>query len=108
MSHPVALPFRILPNMRAFLRFCLDERLDNTAKIANVRMPTLILHGKNDRLITVDQGRCLYRCAKSAGVDVRFVEFDNCGHNNVNSAPEYLPEVYKFVQTHRHHDIIQF
>ncbi|PXF47257.1 Monoacylglycerol lipase ABHD12 [Gracilariopsis chorda] len=108
MSHPVALPFRVVPNMRAFLRFCLNDTLDNTVKIANVRIPTLILHGKNDRFITVDQGRCLYRCAKTAGVDVRLVEFDNCGHNNVNAAPDYLPEVHQFLQRHRQRDIISF
>ncbi|KAI0560774.1 hypothetical protein FGB62_100g18 [Gracilaria domingensis] len=100
MSHPIALPFRILPNMRAFLRLCLSEKLDNAAKISQVKLPTLILHGTNDRMITVEQGRCLYECAKRAGVDVHFEEFATCGHNNVNSAPNYLQVVHRFVWTH--------
>ncbi|CAN8069529.1 unnamed protein product [Agarophyton chilense] len=100
MSHPIAFPFRILPNMRAFLRLCLDEKLDSASKIALVKLPTLILHGTDDRMITVEQGRYLYECAKKGGVDVHFEEFETCGHNNVSSAPNYLKVVNEFILMH--------
>jgi alpha-beta hydrolase superfamily lysophospholipase len=53
------MPF--LPNV--FLGY-MRNRFDNASKIASVSCPVLVLHGENDRTISVAQGRAVYAAAR--------------------------------------------
>lgn len=98
LTHPIASPFRVLPYMPAFFRYCLKEKLDSIAKIRHVSMPLLILHGERDAMIGVEQGEKLYQAARGAGNDnVRFVRFPDRGHNDVNRAPHFLRVLHSFL-----------
>ena len=48
--------------------------------------PTLIIHGKNDQVVPVDQSRRLERALKAAGVEVKLVEIAGEGHGFVQAA----------------------
>lgn len=101
LTHPVARAFRILPynGMERLFKWVLRERLDSQDKIGKVSVPVLILHGKRDRMISVDQGELLARKARLGGNEqVEFHAFADCGHVDVSSAPAYLSILYAFVQ----------
>jgi hypothetical protein len=61
-----------------------DEEHDgfgNAAKIGQVRMPTLIIHGLSDVLIPAADGRDLHR--SSAAADKRLLLIPGAGHNDL-------------------------
>lgn len=101
MTHPLAKPFRVVPYCDKFFRLVLKERLDSVGKMHRLTVPTLILHGELDRMISVQQGQKLYDAAKKAGVEeIEFVRFPGCGHNNVCGSPDYLRVVNRFLDKH--------
>jgi pimeloyl-ACP methyl ester carboxylesterase len=62
----------------------LDEALDgfgNLAKIAEIQTPTLIIHGEQDRLIPVENGRALFEHA--AAPHKQLVLIPDAGHNDL-------------------------
>jgi pimeloyl-ACP methyl ester carboxylesterase len=58
-----------------------QDGFGNLEKIAQVRVPTLIIHGQEDRLIPVENGEALYEHAGAA--DKRLVTIPNAGHNDL-------------------------
>ena len=55
------------------------SRLDSLAKIPNVDVPLLIVHGDRDTLIPIEQGRRLYA---AAGEPKQFHTIEGAGHND--------------------------
>jgi alpha-beta hydrolase superfamily lysophospholipase len=53
----------------------------NDRKIAEVRIPTLIIHGEADRIIPVEEGRALYSLSGAREKTAIFVP--NAGHNDL-------------------------
>ena len=50
---------------------------DRTERVAQITAPTLVLHGANDKLLTVEHGR---HSAETI-VGARFKVYENMGHN---------------------------
>jgi pimeloyl-ACP methyl ester carboxylesterase len=61
-----------------------DEARDgfgSLAKISQIQVPTLIIHGEADWLIPIENGRVLYE--RSGAVDKRLVTIPRAGHNDL-------------------------
>jgi len=57
------------------------DGFDNVRKIQQVNVPTLIIHGEEDQIIPVDNGRTLY---ESSGAEhKRLVIISDAGHNDL-------------------------
>lgn len=101
LTHPSCRIFRLLPRTRELARWALfGSALDNVARIQRLRagaVPTLLLHGKEDTFIPVEQGRRMAAAAQEAGIDLTMVEFDGIGHVNVNGAEPFLRTLIKFL-----------
>ncbi len=69
------------------------ERYDSLAAAPTVRVPTLVLHGRLDQIIPVSHGR---RVAEALP-DVRWVEVDGYGHNDLLGAPLVWEELGRFL-----------
>jgi pimeloyl-ACP methyl ester carboxylesterase len=57
------------------------DGFDHLDKIARVRVPTLIIHGQDDRLIPVKDGHVLYE--HCGATDKRLVTIPHAGHNDL-------------------------
>jgi pimeloyl-ACP methyl ester carboxylesterase len=57
------------------------DGFDHLDKIARVRVPTLIIHGQDDRLIPVENGHALYE--HCGATDKRLVTIPHAGHNDL-------------------------
>jgi pimeloyl-ACP methyl ester carboxylesterase len=73
------------------------DGLGHPEKIAQVRVPTLIIHGEADWLIPVENGRTLY--ARAGADDKRLVTIPHAGHNDLLFAGQrpYFEAVRAFV-----------
>jgi pimeloyl-ACP methyl ester carboxylesterase len=101
LTHPSCRMFSVLPRTRDLATWALfGSALDNVARFARVRaaaVPVLLLHGRGDTFIPVEQGRRVAAAARKAGVDVEMVEFDGIGHVNVNGAEPFLRTLIGFL-----------
>ena len=61
------------------VQLLLSQKFDAIDKIADVRMPVIVLHGASDRYVPVDLGRRLY---DAASAPKRLVVVDGGTHNN--------------------------
>jgi alpha-beta hydrolase superfamily lysophospholipase len=64
------------------LQWLITQRFDAAQKIERIRMPLLVVHGSEDRLISPALGRALYERAPSPK---RFVLVDGGSHHNTNA-----------------------
>jgi len=64
------------------LQWLITQRFDAAQKIERIRMPLLVVHGSEDRLIAPALGRALYERAPSPK---RFVLVDGGSHHNTNA-----------------------
>ena len=69
-----ALTFSWLP-----AKALLTQKFDSLDKIGNVRMPVLVVHGKNDRLLPSRFSEALYQAAPSPK---KLLLVENASHNN--------------------------
>ena len=71
----------------------------NDLKIAEVRIPTLIIHGEMDRIIPVEEGRALYSLSGAEDKTALFVP--NAGHNDLleQDPVAYMESLRRFTQT---------
>jgi alpha-beta hydrolase superfamily lysophospholipase len=60
----------------------ITQRFDAGARIADVRVPVLVVHGSDDRLIPPSLGRALF---ERATAPKRFVLVDGASHHNANA-----------------------
>ena len=58
----------------------LRHRFENARKLANVKVPMLIMHGTRDSIIPLDMSR---RLANAAGDRATFVPIEGGNHNDV-------------------------
>ena len=77
-----------------------DEARDgfgNLDKIAQVRVPTLIIHGQDDWLIPVENAHALYE--HSGAADKRLLTVPGAGHNDlmVLGSAQYFEAIRNFV-----------
>lgn len=108
LSHPVGFPLRILPWGRASLRYFFREKLDSENKMANVKVPVLILHGEGDWMVPVAQGRALYEAAVRGGNRMaELVVVPGCSHSDVNASPNFVPLLNNFLEKHLKNPIPQ-
>jgi para-nitrobenzyl esterase len=70
---------------------CASETLMSASPAAHVDAndpPVLLVHGVNDRTVSVEQSRAFYRALRSKGVDARLIEIPGVDHSFVGSTPE--------------------
>ena len=60
--------------------------------------PTMIVHGTNDRLIPVEQGRLFFEALEAAGVTVVYVPVEGDGHGI--AAPDAYRRIAEFFDEH--------
>ncbi|MDI3284289.1 alpha/beta hydrolase [Polyangium sp. 15x6] len=93
-------PFTSLPDVGAeifpFLpvRLLLRDRFDSAERARDVNVPVLIVHGVQDELIPVEQGRALASRLPNA----QLVQIPWGGHTNLWSFPETTAAVLAFVR----------
>ncbi|BBM85138.1 alpha/beta hydrolase [Candidatus Uabimicrobium amorphum] len=76
-----------------------EERIfDNGEKIREVTKPLLILHGKQDYIIRVEEAQENYTNAKAT--DKKLVVLEHVGHNDIMGAPNYFPAIEDFCHKH--------
>lgn len=66
---------------------------------ANVRVPILLMHGKDDSVVPLEQSTRMAAALQRAGKNVKFIEFDGEDHHFSNAATRerYLVELEKFL-----------
>jgi len=57
------------------------DGFDNAGILETLSVPTLVIHGREDRIIPVDDGRELYR--RAGTLNKRIVEIPRAGHNDL-------------------------
>ena len=74
-----------------------DVEFPNLAKIRNVTLPTLIIHGEHDTLIPVSEARDLFQ--NSGAKDKRLVIISHADHNDVmvSGIQQYFTAIAEFV-----------
>jgi class 3 adenylate cyclase/alpha-beta hydrolase superfamily lysophospholipase len=80
-------------NMRQLIE--LDAKLDIREILDQIRVPTLVLHSKNDKLVPVENGR--YFADHIPGA--RYVEHETAAHGDI---PSFWPDIEEFVFGERH------
>jgi len=84
--------FRIFP-----LTLILNQRLDSLAKIREIQMPSLFIHGTADRVVPPEMGRQLYEASGARRKELFLVK--NAGHENcaAMAGDAYQQKVSKFL-----------
>ena len=62
------------------VRLLLKDRFDSLSKIPDIKTPTLIIHGRNDRIIPFKYGQTLY---DAANAPKKLIALDGVGHNDI-------------------------
>lgn len=100
MEMAVALFPLVRPVLTTF-PFFLKDKFDNRVKSKLVRVPTLVVHGRQDEIVPFDQGTEVASLIR----DSEFVPFD-MGHNNVYEPPHgsrLIQFMVKFALEHQPH-----
>jgi alpha-beta hydrolase superfamily lysophospholipase len=71
----------------------------NDVKIKDIRIPTLIIHGEEDEIIPVTEGRALYALSGAAQKEALFVP--GAGHNDLfeRGGEEYMRSITVFTRS---------
>jgi len=69
------------------------DRFDSLSKIQSIHAPLLILHGAQDNIVPIAQGRKLFTQAQEPK---KMLEFDESSHNNMWDVPSYSQNVIQF------------
>lgn len=79
-----------------FLEYFPRTRFDNLRKIAQIRVPVLILHGTQDDLVPFEMGKRLFEAANEPKT---FFPVEGAGHNDIYviAQEDYLDQMRKFV-----------
>ncbi len=73
----------------------------NDTRIRKFQKPILIIHGTQDWIIPVDEGKLIYDCIPD-GVEKKLVLIEDAGHNNIFSfREEYTTPLKEFIQKHK-------
>lgn len=84
---------RIVPVLP--VHWVISSRLDSLAKIENVNVPLLVIHGDRDNVVPFEQGKRLYEAANEPK---RFLTVPGAGHNDafLVGGEEYFEELRRF------------
>lgn len=99
VKHPITIPFRFLPYFNETVLDEVKEVFRTDKRLADVYCPILILHDREDEIISFELGKKLYESAKKtrpadAG-PIKFIEFnENLGHKWIYLS-ERLPEILR-------------
>ncbi len=75
-----------------------DEEYDSLGAVRSIRLPALVIHGEEDRIIPVEQGERIAEALEDAGSDVRWVRIPSTGHNDLMARPRVWSELRRFVR----------
>ena len=75
------------------VRLLLRDRFDSGAKAAEIKVPTLIVHGTHDEVIPFDLGETL----SHAIVGARFFPVQGAHHNDLWESEDVVERVFEFV-----------
>jgi uncharacterized protein len=78
MGDMAAAVFPLLPG-----RLLVRDRFDSLSKVAELKLPTLVVHGDRDEVVPASQGRALARAIPGA----ELVDVPHAGHNDVLERP---------------------
>jgi pimeloyl-ACP methyl ester carboxylesterase len=78
MGDMAAAVFPLLPG-----RLLVRDRFDSLSKVAELKLPTLVVHGDRDEVVPASQGRTLARAIPGA----ELVDVPQAGHNDVLERP---------------------
>ncbi|VDN01452.1 unnamed protein product, partial [Thelazia callipaeda] len=73
---------------------CFSDRFDIVKKIGEIEMPTLIAHGVQDMIVTIEHGKALYRQCPGA---VQPLWIPDVGHNNLENSALLWSRIRKFI-----------
>ncbi|WP_411817084.1 alpha/beta hydrolase family protein [Hyphococcus sp. DH-69] len=68
----------------------------------NFTAPVLLIHGRNDTIVPIEQSRDMETALKRSGKTVTFVELDGEDHwlSTASTRTQYLTETSRFLETH--------
>lgn len=69
------------------------DRFDSLSRAPELKVPTLILHGTRDPVVSFELGQALSRAIPGA----KFVSVEGAGHNDLFDRPESLSAILDFV-----------
>jgi hypothetical protein len=72
------------------------DRFDSLSRINSIKVPLLILHGKEDGIVPYEEGLTLY---KHAHEPKKMVQFEHGNHNNLWGYSEFSREVIHYIET---------
>ncbi|VDN95283.1 unnamed protein product [Brugia pahangi] len=73
---------------------CCGDRFNSFKKISEIEMPTLIAHGVQDMIVTVEHGKALYQLCPGA---VKPLWIPDVGHNNLENSSMLWRRMRKFI-----------
>lgn len=73
----------------------LRERYDSVLAAESVKCPSLLIHGEQDSLIPVEQGK---KVAQKLGAKVRWISVSEVGHNDLLAHPLIWTEIDSFLR----------
>ncbi len=78
------------------IHFLLRTKYDSLSKIGDIKVPILIMHGDNDKLVPFEHGRKLYEAANEPK---EFYTIPGAGHNDTHivGGEEYFDVIKNFV-----------
>ncbi|ESQ94548.1 alpha/beta hydrolase family protein [Asticcacaulis benevestitus] len=82
-----------------------ESNLDSASPIKNVKnvnVPILIVHGKDDTVVPIEQSTSMVSALKTAGKDVTFVQYDHTDHWETNEASriDMYKTIVAFIEKH--------
>lgn len=80
-------------------RFLLKDHYDSLKKIKDIQTPTLIIHGKKDKLIPYHHSKILYDAAASSKKSLIFLENEN--HNSVFFTEANVPVILDWLKENK-------
>ncbi len=79
-----------------FMSSIAGNSFDNLARVGHVKVPLLVIHGTDDRVIPFSMGREIYNNAETGK---QFVKIEGAGHNNLQRSygQAYWPPIVDFI-----------
>ena len=79
------------------LKHLLTQQWDSAGSVAGLQQPLLIVHGRFDKIVPIEQGRAVFKAAGST--DKQFLEVADRGHHNLWTV-EMQRALFEFLDLH--------
>jgi pimeloyl-ACP methyl ester carboxylesterase len=63
--------------------------------VCRITCPALLVHGRDDRIVPVDDARRI--AARGRATGVRLLEIADAGHDSTEQIPHYVGEIVRFL-----------